>query len=71
VKIRVETKYIAESEYGDKTIPIGERVRIVFSDGQYLAGDIEEVSEESVTISRADGEYTCRAEEIRDITAYY
>jgi hypothetical protein len=70
VKIRVETKYIAESDYGDKTIPIGKHVKLVFRDGQYLTGDIEAVSEESVIISRSDGEYICRADKIRDITAY-
>lgn len=67
MKLRVETTYIAGSDYGERIIPAGGHVRLVFQDGSYHAGDVEAISEESITISRSDGEYTYPVCEIRDI----
>jgi hypothetical protein len=41
--------------------------RLIFHDGTYHAGDIEEITEESVTVSRSDGNYTYHIRELQSI----
>ncbi|MDL2238104.1 hypothetical protein LJC56_09820 [Christensenellaceae bacterium OttesenSCG-928-K19] len=67
MKIQVISTYIAQCEQGEKVIPIGSIARLIFHDGTYHKGEIEAITENRITISGSDGEYTYRAGEIRDI----
>ncbi|MDR2514737.1 MAG: hypothetical protein LBD02_05950 [Christensenellaceae bacterium] len=67
MKIRTETTYIALTPQGEKTLHIGMYARLIFHDGTYHAGDIEEITEESVTVSRSDGNYTYHIRELQSI----
>lgn len=67
MKLRTETMYIAAGSHGEKTIPLGCHARLIFKDGSYLIGDIEAISDASITLSRSDGEYIYNMEELEDI----
>lgn len=67
MKIRTEKLYIAVTPQGEKRLRIGMYARLIFHDGSYHDGDIEEITGESITISRSDGSYTYRVREMRNI----
>lgn len=70
MKIEEVTTYIVHGKAGATVVSIGNSVRLIFRDGTYLKGDIEDMTEESVTISRSDGDHTYRANEVQDIEIY-
>jgi len=45
----------------------GQKVELAFPDGAYHAGEVSEITEDGITISRNDGDYTYGAGEIMDI----
>ncbi len=69
MKIRKETTYILENEDGIKALAPapGQQVELMFQNGQYQSGEISEITEKVITISRNDGDYTYDADEIQDI----
>ena len=67
MKLRTKTLYIVEDSQGEKNIPLGCYTRLVFKDGSSLTGDIEAISDKSITLSRNDGEYIYDIEELEDI----
>ena len=67
MKIQTEKHYIAQTPQGEKRLRIGMYARLIFHNGSYHKGDIEEITEKSVTISRSDGNYTYRVRELHDI----
>lgn len=67
MKIRTETTYIAQTPQGEKRLHIGMYARLIFPDKSYHDGDIEEITEDSVTISQADGNYTYSVRELQSI----
>ena len=66
MKIRTEKQYIAQTPQGEKNLCIGIHARLIFQDGSYHDGDIEAITEESVIISRGDGNHTYSVREIRN-----
>ena len=69
MRIRKATTYILENEDGIKALaPVpGQKVELAFPDGAYHAGEVSEITEDGITISRNDGDYTYGAGEIMDI----
>ena len=69
MKIRKETTFILENEHGVQALaPVpGQNVELAFPDGTYHAGEVSEITERAITISRSDGDYTYEASEIADI----
>ena len=66
--IRKITEYIAETISGDLLLSAGDHVRLIFNDATYQTGDLEEITEVNITISRGDGDYTYNiAHDIRSV----
>lgn len=67
MRIEIQTTYTMKGSDGDKVVRLGEYATLVFYDGSYHAGEIEAITEDSVTISRADGNYSYNASKIQNI----
>lgn len=67
MEIRTEKQYIALTPIGERKLRIGMYARLIFPDKSYHDGEIEEITEESITISRSDGSYTYHVKEIWSI----
>gem|GEM_PF-644364 len=69
MKIRKVITYILENEDGMTALApaTGDHVRLEFQGGTYHTGEVSEITEDGITISRNDGDYTYGAGEIMDI----
>lgn len=67
MKMRTETQYIALTPIGERNLRIGMFARLIFHDKSYHEGEIEEITEEIITISRSDGNYTYNINELWSI----
>ena len=68
MKITKETAYIMVNEDGMRALAPdpGEYVEIELSDGTYHAGQVSEVTGQSVTLSERDGDHIYDADDITD-----
>ena len=67
MNIRKETIYIMESGGAEKVLRLGEHATLVFHDGGYHAGELVEITDRVVTLSRNDGDYSYSISAIQDI----
>ncbi len=67
MNIRKETIYIMESGGAEKVLRLNEHAKLVFHDGGYHAGELVEITDRVVTLSRNDEDYSYSISAIQDI----
>lgn len=67
LKIRKETRCIADNGMTEKVIRPGEHVTLVFHGGAYHSGEVSEITDRVITLSRNDGDYSYSISGIREI----